>query len=123
MRPQTRPIQIREEPRRIFSLCVLCRRGKIKKGSKPSETFLKPTSKPQTPNAFFSLRSIRFSISEKFIIVSRETLIYLAEIKTDRTAMSDGETPEILDACPRVSGFTKESFSLASRERDLHSSK
>lgn len=38
--------------------------------------------------------------------------------KTRRTEISEGETPEIREACPIVRGFILDNFCLASEERD-----
>ena len=41
--------------------------------------------------------------------------LLICTIKTD---ISDGDTPEILDACPKVLGFIFNNFSLASFDRE-----
>ena len=53
--------------------------------------------------------------------VSRETIVYLNK-KTESTEISEGVTPEILVAWPRVSGFMFISLCLASDERPTTSS-
>ena len=42
-------------------------------------------------------------------------ILHMCTIKTE---ISDGETPDILDACPKVRGFTLINFSRASFDKD-----
>ena len=51
-------------------------------------------------------------------MIDCQSFVYYLEICTIKTEMSDGETPEMRDACPKVRGFIFISFSLASFDKE-----